>query len=378
MTDVPGKRTSFLELFFDLVFVFAITQVAAALHDDHSAQGWLQAALLMWLVWWAWSQYTWAANAIDVERAGVRMAMLVVTGLTLVAAIAIPDAFAGRGALFAIPYAAVRLGGLALYWFGLRGDPVHQQALRAYLPIAVISPLLVLVGGLMPAGARAWVWLAAVLVDVVSVLAAGRGEFRVAPAHFAERHALIIIIALGESIIAIGATVMGLGIDPPVMVAVAVAFAAVALMWWAYFDRAATALEHRLVSEPDNRRRGHIARDVFTLGHLPMVAGIVLFAVGVEEALLHPGGSVPVFGRLAMGLGAFMFLMAFLVPGRPLRGVRRGVRMAAATAALVALLALPSLAGAALVAIVALLLAAVALAERRTPTPGTPEPAPAG
>lgn len=365
MTRGEAKKTSFLELFFDLVFVFAITQVAAALHGDHSAAGWAQAALLMWLMWWAWSQYTWAANAIDLDRPGVRVAMLAVTGATLVAAIALPEAFGDRGALFAVPYAAVRVAGLALYWNGLRDDPVHQRALRAYLPVAVVSPVLVLAGGLAPDGARAWLWLGAVAVDVASVLAAGRGEFRVAPGHFAERHALIIIIALGESIIAIGATALESGMDAVVLASVALAFGAVALMWWAYFDHAAAWLEQRLVSERDNRRRGHIARDVFTLGHLPMVAGIVLFAVGVEEALVHPGSAVPVFGRLAMGLGLLLFLAAFMV-GRPAStGVRLGLRMGAGVAAALAMLLLPGLAGTALIAVLTGVLAVVAVAESR-------------
>lgn len=355
-----AKRTSYLELFFDLVFVFAITQVAGALHDDHSLLGWVQAALLLWLVWWAWSQYTWAANAIDVTRRPVQVAMLAVTGLTLVAAIALPEAFGARGALFAVPYALVRLAGLGLYWFGLRGDPEHQAALRAYLPVAVLSPLLVLAGGLAPDGARIWLWLAAVAVDVTSVIAAGRAEFRVAPGHFAERHALIIIIALGESIIAIGATVMGLSIGGLELLAVALAFAVVALLWWTYFDRAAEALEHALMDEPDDRRRGHIARDCFTLGHLPMVGGVILFAVGVEEVLLHPGGAVPLFGRIAMGAGVLLFLVALAVSAARGSGMRPGPRVAVGVLGMVLLVALAPAPGVVLVAILLALLLALA------------------
>jgi low temperature requirement protein LtrA len=297
------KRASFLELFFDLVFVFAVTQIAATLHADHSARGWVEAGLLLWLVWWAWSQYTWAANAIDVDEPQTRVAMLVVTGVTLLAAVSIPDAFAADGGWFAVPYVAVRLLGLGLYWAGLRDQPEHRAALRTYLPVAVLSPLVVLVGGFVDADMRVWVWLVAVAVDVASVAAAGRGEFRVEPAHFAERHGLIVIIALGESIIAVGATAADVEPSVALVTAAAAAFAIVATLWWAYFSGFQATVEHALVREPDHRRRGHLARDVFTLGHLPIVAGTVMFAVGVEEAVLHPDEHLEPFGRWAVGLG---------------------------------------------------------------------------
>ncbi|MEI7521645.1 MAG: low temperature requirement protein A, partial [Thermoleophilia bacterium] len=252
------------------------------------------------------------SHAIDINAPAVRVALLAVTGLTLVAAIALPDAFGDRGALFAVPYAAVLLIGMALHWLGLRGAPEHQAALRSYLPVAVAGPVLVLAGGLAPTGARTWLWAAAVVVDVVSVLAAGRGEFRVAPAHFAERHGLIVIIALGESIVGIGATMSGLPITARAMVTLGLGFAVTALLWWAYFDRSAEAMEAALVDQADVLVRGHTARDVFTLGHLPMVAGVILVAIGVEEVLVHPGAPVPAFGRVALGVGVALFMWAFL------------------------------------------------------------------
>lgn len=363
MTDALTKRTSFVELFFDLVFVFAITQVATTIHADHSASGWLHAALLLWLVWWAWSQYTWAANAIDINATVVRVALLGVTGLTLVAAIALPDAFGDRGALFAVPYVAVRLSGLALYWLGLRGAPEHQAALRSYLPVAVASPVLVLAGGLAPTGARTWLWAAAVVVDVVSVLAAGRGEFHVAPAHFAERHGLIVIIALGESIVGIGATMSGLPITARGVVAVALGFAATAVLWWAYFDRSAQAMEDALVRQADPRRRGHTARDVFTLGHLPMVAGVILVAVGVEEVLVHPGAPVPGFGRVALGLGIAFFMWAFLAARARGAAVPAGTRLIVGAVALAAALLPAEVPGDVLLLVLVCVLLAGAFAE---------------
>lgn len=306
-----AKRTTYLELFFDLVFVLAITQVAARLHEDHTTSGWAHAGLLLWLVWWAWSQYAWTANAVDVERPGVRAAVLAVIGATLLAAIAIPDAFAADGAWFALPYTSVRAAGLALYWGGLRHDPAHRAALRTYLPVASVSPTLVLLGGLGPPSARAWIWTLAVLVDVGSVAAAGRGEFQVAPGHFAERHALILLIALGESIIAVGTTASELEPSARTTATAALAFALIAALWWAYFTAVQPAAEARLAGEPDHRRRGHLARDLYTLGHLPLVAGTVVFAVAVEEVIAHPGEPLDAFTWAALAVCAGLFAAGF-------------------------------------------------------------------
>lgn len=334
--DAPAgarhKRVGFLELLFDLVFVFAVTQLVATLHHDHSASGWAHAGLLLWLVWWAWSQYTWAGNAIELDRRPVRVVVLAVTGLMLVAAMAIPEAFAARGAWFALPYVAVRVAGLALYWAGLRDEPEHRAALRTFLPVALASAALVLAGGLAPAGARPWWWAAALVVDVASVISAGRGEFRVDAAHFAERHGLIVIIALGESVIALGATAAELEPTAGVLGAVTVGFATVAVLWWSYFDWVAAAVERRLATEPDHRSRGHLARDLFTLGHLPIVAGTVAFAAGIEEVVAHPDEPLAGFGAVALGAGPVLFLAGFVIGNYRAAGrllVERAVAMVA-------------------------------------------------
>lgn len=311
-TIAAAKRASFLELFFDLVFVFAVTQIARLLHSDHSLEGWISAGFVMWLVWWAWSQYTWAANAIDIERRPVRVALLAVAGAMLVAAIAIPGALGGTGAWFAVPYVAVRLGGLALYWVGVRRDAAYRAALAGYLPGALVGPALVLAGGFAPEDARPWFLGAAVVADIVSVILAGRGEFAVSATHFAERHALFVIIALGESIIAVGLVASEIGPSAALIATVLAAFAVTATLWWAYFDWVHGAAEHRLASEPDPRRRGRLARDIFTFAHLPIVAGTVVFAVGVEEAVAHPGDPLDSFGRLAVALGIGLFLTGFI------------------------------------------------------------------
>jgi low temperature requirement protein LtrA len=310
---VAGKRVGFLELFFDLVFVFAVTQLVGLLHEDHSAAGWGRAGLMLWLVWWAWSQYAWSGNAVDLDTRPARLAVLVASGAMLVAAAAIPEAYGTHVWWFAAPYAAVRLIGLGLYWFGVTGVTAHRQALRTYVPIALISPVLGLIGSFAEGDARLSWWGAAVLVDLASALSAGRGAFEVDPAHFAERHGLIVIIALGESVVAMGATASEVGLRASVVLVVALAFATVAAMWWGYFDWVNAAAEARLASEPDHRRRSTLARDLFTFGHLPIVAGTILFAVAVEEALLHPTDPMSMFATTAATLGPIIYLAGFVV-----------------------------------------------------------------
>ena len=313
MSDLAGKRTGYLELFFDLVFVFAVTQLVGMLEDDHRPVGWFHVVLMAWMVWWAWSQFTWAGNAIDLDRRPTRVAMLAVTGVTLLFAAALPAAFdVGGGWRFAVPYVTVRLAGLALYWGGLRHEPEHQAALRAYVPVAVITPVVILAGAAAPPAARQWVWLAAVAIDVASALAAGRGEFRVSPGHFAERHALFVIIALGETVVGIGATLAGLDVTPLVVGTTAAAFLVVASQWWGYFDWVQAAAEARLAREDDLRRRGHLARDLFTFGHLPIVLGTVVLAAGLEHALLHPDEPLDGTGRTMVGVGLGLFLAGFV------------------------------------------------------------------
>jgi len=313
VTDRTDKRTGYLELFFDLVFVFAVTQLVTMLEADHGPGGWFHVILMAWMVWWAWSQFTWAGNAIDLDHRPTRVAVLTLTGVTLLFAAALPGAFGpGGGWRFAVPYVTVRLAALALYWTGLRHDPEHQAALRSFIPIATISPLVILVGAATPPNVRQWVWLVAVIIDVTSALAAGRGEFRVSPGHFAERHGLFVIIALGEAVIGVGATLAGLEVTPVVVGMTAAAFVIIASQWWGYFDWVQGAAEARLAGEHDLRRRGHLARDLFSFGHLPIVLGTVVLAAGLEHALAHPDEPLDGVGRTMVGVGLGLFLFGFI------------------------------------------------------------------
>jgi low temperature requirement protein LtrA len=305
------RRTSYLELFFDLVFVFAITQVTSLFIDDPTAGGYARAALVLGLVWWAWGAYAWLTNAVDIDSMGVRVLYIVAMGGSFALALAVPKAFDAQGAWFVVPFFVVRMLHIALYVWGLRTDPQHQAAVKKLAPWFVVAPAIVLVGGLFDDPARTWLWALAMAIDVTGALkmSAGTG-FRVSPAHFSERYALFVIIALGESIVAIGAGAADLNRDATYAGAVAIAFAGAAVLWWAYFDFAALGMERSLAATPQEQR-GPAARDVFSIFHYPIVLGIILFAVAAKKTLEHPAEPLSTAGRAALALGAASYLLGF-------------------------------------------------------------------
>jgi low temperature requirement protein LtrA len=355
------RRTSYVELFFDLVFVFAITQVTTLLLGDTSAGGFLRSALVLFLVYWAWGGYAWMTNAIDVDSLGVRIAFLVGMAASFFMALAVPNAYDDQGLWFVVPFLVLRVLHVGLYAWGLRGERAHQRAVLMLAPWFLLAPAVVLVGGIVDDPARTWIWLAAIAIDVVGVLSVGRAGFRVSPSHFAERYALFVIIALGESIVAIGVGAAELERDLTFAVAVAVAFAGVAGLWWAYFDFPARAMDRTLHRTPPERR-GPVARDIFSFFHYPIILGIILFAVAAKKTLEHPSDPLSDAGRAALGVGVAVYLLGFAL-GR-YRALRRVAweRLLGGALALVIALGLDGVDAIALLAlVVGILLAAVGL-----------------
>jgi low temperature requirement protein LtrA len=304
------RRTTYLELFFDLVFVFAITQVTTLIVSQPTAAGFARSALVLALIWWAWSGYAWMTNAIDVESTGVRIAFLLSALGSFFVALAVPHAYDTQGAWFAVPYIAIRLLHIWLYVRGLRHDPAHQAAIKKLAPWFLVAPTVALVGGLVAStDLRTALWTIALTIDVAGALGVGRAGFKVSPAHFAERYALFVIIALGESIVAIG---VGAADDPRGVTfafTVVIAFAGAAALWWAYFDFVAIAAARALRFAPPEKR-GPRARDVFTFFHYPQVLGIIFFAVAAKETLAAPLEPLPASGRAALALGGSLPLLA--------------------------------------------------------------------
>jgi low temperature requirement protein LtrA len=332
------RKTSYLELFFDLVFVFAFTQVTALILEDTSPRGFARAALVLAMVWWAWSAYAWMTNAIDVENAVTRLIIFAAMAAGFFMALAVPHAFEEEAAWFAVAYFVVRMLQSALYSWGVRDDPELLRVTLHLAPGFVVAAFVALAGGFVEPDYRAWVWLASLVIDVVATLTIARGDWHVSPSHFAERFALIVIIALGESIVAIGVATGGLDRDATYAVSVVVAFAGVAALWWAYFDFTAVAAE-RSLRRVSGRARTALARDVFTFFHYPVVLGIILYAVAAKKTLEHPLDPLSKPGRWALGLGVAFFLCGFaLMRFRVIRRVAWERLVAAAVALVVAVL----------------------------------------
>lgn len=316
------RRTSYLELFFDLVVVLAITQVTTLILDDPSAAGFGRAALMLAMIWWAWSGYAWMTNAIPIEDTVIRLIFLAGMGCMFFMALAVPNAYGTQGLWFAVPYLAVRFVQLGLHPLGVRKDREHLAAVLRLAPWFAIAPVVALAGGFAHGDTRVAFWVASLAIDVVGVLSLGReNDFRVSPGHFAERYELFVIIALGESIVAIG---IGAANDPrnaTFALAVTIAFTGVAALWWSYFDWVSSGAE-RALRFADPRRQGPLARDIFTLGHFPLVLGVVLFAVAARQTLLAPTEPLSTSGRAALGLGvAFVLLTPTLGRYRVIRRI---------------------------------------------------------
>ena len=293
------QRVTPLELFFDLVFVFAITQVTSLISDHPGAAGLLEGLAVLALLWWAWSSYAWLTNSIDPEETPARLAVFAAMAALLIVSLALPHAFGGDALVFGVAYAAVRLLHLALYSIAARDDPDLRGAIRRLARPAITASTLIIVASAFGGAAQTALWALALLVDYVGVAASGVTGWRVHPGHFAERHAGIIIIALGESIADIGVGAHGRGLSLQLVVAAVLGMAVAAALWWMYFDvvEVVATSRFRATTGLERVRR---ARDSYTYLHFPMVAGIILVAFGVKEVIANLGH--PLAGAAAVGL----------------------------------------------------------------------------
>jgi low temperature requirement protein LtrA len=306
------ERVAPLELFFDLVFVLSFTQVTVALADDPSWAGLGEGMLIMAAVWWAWAAYAWLTNTIDTNENLNRVAVFSAMGAMLIVSLSIPEAFGDRGILFGCAYFFVRAMHLVLYMRNTRreGDTYNLEAIGRLAPGLLLGSALLIFAGLLDGGARTSVWIIAILVDWSTPLLFGSSGFHIHPRHFAERYGLIVIIALGESLLAIGAAA-DLTLDPGEVVAALLGMAAVAAMWWAYFDIVAIVAERRLVEAPPGEQ-APLARDSYTYLHFPMIAGIVLLALGLKKtfgAVDEPLKTIP---ALALCGGVALYLLGHI------------------------------------------------------------------
>jgi low temperature requirement protein LtrA len=349
-----GQRVTPLELFFDLVFVFGFTEVTTLLSDNPTWSGLEHGLLVLAALWWVWAAYAWLTNTVDPDVGAVWGSMLVAMAAIFVAALAVPDAFGRHGVVFGVAFLIVNIMFLALYALGARGDQDLLAAISRIAPMALGGAALILVAGFVDGALRPMLWVAAIALGLFGPLATDVSGLRVQPAHFVERHGLIVIIAIGESLVAVGLGARGTALGTGVIVASVLALVVVGSFWLAYFDFFPIRGQ-KLLADRSGAQRTTLARDVYTYLHLPMVVGIVLFAFAMRATLVHVGDKLDTIPAFALCCGPALYLFAYVaLRWRVSRTFGRGrlVAAVACTLLLPVAVVVPALAALALVAAV--------------------------
>ena len=324
-----GHRVTTLELFFDLVFVFAITQVTGYMAQHLTMVGMLEGLILLALIWWAWVAYSWLSTAIRFDEGLVRVLLFTAMGMMLVISMGLPEAFGDAPGGFdgwlstptvvALAYAVVRGLHLGLYAVAGRDDPEMAAAVRRFSAPVALAMALLLIGSIAGGWAQVLLYAVAVLMDVTGSYWGGGAGWALNPAHFVERHGLIVIIALGESIVAIGAGASALPLSLPICVTALLGLAVAACLWWVYFDFTALAAERNLTAL-EGSARNRAARDGYSVMHWPMIAGIVLLALGVKKTVTMVGaepfdltGHIKPLAAISLAAGVALYLTGHLL-----------------------------------------------------------------
>src|SRR4051812_46831306 len=366
----PGEeqRATPLELFFDLVFVFAMTQVTALLSKDLTWAGFGRAMLVLGLLWWAWSAYTWVVNAQDPDATYVRVLLFASMVLAFIVALVIPHAFGDDSAVFAWAYVGVRLIHLGLYVDASRGGRAQWSAIAGFSAGALAGMTLLVVGAEVEGSARIVLWSVALAIDLAGPWLSRRRMRNLQDlgvTHFAERFSLFIIICLGESIVALGVGAEDHEFDRWVAIGAATGLTITAALWWTYFDYVAGAAEERLASMHDSVSA---ARDAYSYLHFLLVAGIIVLAVGLKKAIGHEDQPLADPARLALCGGVALYLAGHIAFRVRMIGTPSVEKSAALVAVLAIYVATPAvdvwLVKVAIIAVLALLTARESAVER--------------
>jgi low temperature requirement protein LtrA len=320
------QKVTFVELFFDLVFVFCVTQVVSLLHEGVTWRAVGESVLVFWLVWWGWTQFTWALNAADTTHPRVEVATLVATGVAFFLAVGIPSAFHGHSLWFAGTYVAVRVLGLLVYDWVAWIDVSQRKAVRRFSLVSISGLVAVLIGGWLGGTGQYAFWALAIVLDLVAAIVGARSDgWNLHPEHFSERHGLFVIIALGESLI-VAAISLSDGEWPAAQMITAILAVAIAgTMWWTYFVRNKVELDHAL-EKAEGAARSTMARDAFSIIHFPMLLGVIAYAATVETALSHPSDPLGTPGRALLAMSVILYAgslaLALKRAGRPVKQAR--------------------------------------------------------
>jgi low temperature requirement protein LtrA len=312
-----GDRVSALELFFDLVFVLAITQCTALMAHDPTWRGIGQGLVLLGLLWWSWVGYAWLTSVLDPDEGGVRLVLFAAMAALLVASLCVPRAFETQSEagsrialILALAYSAVRVAHIVLFTLASRDDGGLRRSVTGLAASTAIGVALLVAGALVDdAEVRLAVWALALVLDMGGPLVVDTSGWRLEPGHFAERHGLIVIVALGESIVAIGAGA-DTNVTGGVVLAALLGAIVASTFWWAYFDVVSLAIGQRLTDrQADVTSRNELARDAFSYLHLPLVAAIVLVALGMKVTLAHVHDPLTWETSFALAGGAAVYLL---------------------------------------------------------------------
>jgi len=303
------ERVTPLELFFDLVLVLAITQCTALMAFEPTWTGVGKGLLVLGVLWWSWVGYAWLTSVVDPEEGTVRLVLFAAMAALLVAALCVPNAFGDEALLFACAYAVVRVAHIALFLLASRGDPALRRSVIGLAASTAVGTGLLVAAALVHGQARGALWVVALALDMAGPFFFGSEGWTLVPGHFAERHGLIVLIALGESIVAIGVGSEA-GLGPGVVAAAVLGMGVAAALWWLYFDVVALVAVRRLTNASAGRERNEIARDSFSYLHFPMVAGIVLAALGTKKTLGHVDHHLKLVPAAALLGGTALYLLA--------------------------------------------------------------------
>ncbi len=326
-SDHGHHRVTYIELFFDLVFVFAVTQISHFMLANLTLEGVLKTSFLMLAVWWVWMYTSWATNWLDPERPPARVLMFTMMLAGLVLSTSIPQAFDERGLAFAAAYAVMQVGRTLFVWWAVpHTEPILKRNFARIVAWLAVASVFWIAGGMVDGHDRYKLWGAALLIEYVGPMARfwtpGIGassvdDWKVEGGHMAERCALFIIIALGESLVVTGATFANVPWTAATVTGFVVSFVGSLAMWWIYFDNAVEVGAANISKATDP---GRLARLSYTYLHIPMVAGIIVWAVADELVLAHPNGHTDFKAALVILGGPFLFLLGAILFKKSIRG----------------------------------------------------------
>ena len=302
------ERVTALELFFDLVFVLALTQCTALIAGTPTWTGLVQALFVLAVLWWSWGGYAWLTSVVDPEEGAVRIAMFAAMAAFLVAALAVPHAFGDDALVFACAYGVVRIAHIWLFTMASRDDPGLRRSVTGLACSTAVGVSLLAAASLTDGVLQGALWAIAIAFDVGIPLLFFSEGWKLMPSHFAERYGLIVIIALGESIVSIGVGAHEI-VDGGIIAASILGVAVAAALWWLYFDVIVWLGERRLLHATPGQEQNELARDSYSIIHFPLVAGIVLAAFGLKKTLEHVGDPLHSVPAAALVGGVALYLL---------------------------------------------------------------------